>query len=286
MGFGLSFGSKKESGKSSTDVNKTETTDQTQTGTQSTTGSTSTTGTQNTQTSSSGTTTNNTSNQQATTGSQSSQQTSTQFSQPIISGLESTVQALLGNLPSSPSQMDNNFDHNAFVSGGTAAAASSINSDLESTLNGMFDNFGGRDDQNSMATLLANRARGDAASQIAGVRSNLEGQAQGIERERYLANLQGTGQQEGFLANVLNALKGGQATTSGQVQTAENTAGGTQATGTQAQTGTSNTQMSQQELTQQLTQLLQKLQGTTNTTGTEDTKTSGKTGGFGLGLSF
>jgi hypothetical protein len=282
MAFGISFGKKKESGTQATQVAKTEATNQTQTGSQNVSGTTNTTGTSATQTTQTGA--QQTSNQQATTGSQTQQQQSTQFSEPVLGALENTVNALLGGIPTQPAQMQGTFDHNAFVSQGTEAAASRIQGDLESTLNSMFDNFGGRDDQNSMAALLANRTRGDAAAQVAGINASLEAQAQDIDKNRFLANLQGTGQQEGFLTQILDALKGGRASATGATQTAENTAGGTQAA-TQ-QSGTSTTQQSQSEVMNQITQLLQQLTGTTTTAGTENSKTTGKSGGFGLGLSI
>jgi hypothetical protein len=282
MAFGLSFGSNKSKGSSVTDVNKTETTDQTQTGTTATTGSQSTTGSSSTQSTQTGTQSG--SSTQATTGSQNTTQASTQFSEPVLGGLESTVQALLGNLPSSPQQLGGSFNHDQFVSGGVNAAQSQIQGDLEASLNSIFDTVGGRDDSNSMATLLANRARGDAAAQVQGVRSQLEGQAQGIEKDRFLANLQGVGQQQGFLAQVLDALKGGRAQSTGATTTAENTTGTNQQSNTV--TGSENTQTAQDTLTNTLQQLLQTLQGTTNTTGTESTKTKGTQTGGGFGLSI
>jgi hypothetical protein len=282
MAFGLSFGAKKTSGSSTTDVNKTETQNQTQAGTQATSGSTNTTGTSATQTqqNTSGATT----NQQATTGSQTQQQQSTLFSAPVLSSLENTVQSLLGSIPNQPAQQGGSFDHAAFVSQGVEAASAATQGELENSLNGIFDNVGGRDDQNSMATLLANRARGDAAASVAGVRSQLEGQAQAIDSSRYQNNLAGLGQQEGFVAQVLAALKGGTATTTGATQTSEKTAGGTQQQ--QSSTGTSATQTNTQELVNQITAMLQTLQGTDVTVGTEHTKTKGTTIGGGAGLSF
>jgi hypothetical protein len=282
MAFGISFGSKKEKGSSTTNVNKTETTDQTQTGTQTSTGLTQQSGTSATQTQGATTQTGTTTG--STTGSQTSTQQATQFSEPVLSSLESSVQALLGNLPTAPSQMEGSFNHDQFVQGGVDAASARIQGDLESSLNSIFDQFGGRDDSNSMATLLANRGRSDAAASIAGVRSQLEGQAQEIEKNRFLANLQGVGQQEGFLTQVLDALKGGRAATTGAVQTAEQTAGTSNQAGTT--TGSETTQTAQTQLQQTIEQLLQQLQGTTTTVGTESTKSKGSSGGFGLGLSI
>lgn len=282
MAFGISFGKNKQSGTSTTNVNKTETTNQQQTGTKSSSGTSSTTGTSTTQ---SGQTSNvSERTNQTNTGTQNTQQTTTQFSEPVLSTLESAVQNLFGGLSSSPSQMDDNFDADEFVSSGVEAAQSRVNSDLENTLNSMFDQFGGRDDQNSMAALLANRARADAAASVAGVRSNLEGQAQEIERQRFLANLQGVGQQEGFLSQVLGALKGGRAAGSSATQTAEEKAG--TSAGTNTQTGTSSTATSQQQVQNLVEALSQLLSGTTQTTGTEQTNQKTKSGGFGFGLSF
>lgn len=282
MAFGISFGSKKEKGSTTTNVNKTETQDQTQTGTQTTTGLTQQSGTSATQTQ--GATTQSGATTGSTIGQQTTTQQATQFSEPVLSSLESTVQSLLGTLPGAPSQMEGTFDHDQFVQGGVDAASSKIQGDLESSLNSIFDNFGGRDDQNSMATLLANRGRSDAQASIAGVRSQLEGQAQEIEKNRFLANLQGVGQQEGFLTQVLDALKGGRAATTGETQTAEQTAGTSQQAGTT--TGSETTQTAQTQLQQTIEQLLQHLNGTTTTVGTEATKSKGSSGGFGLGLSI
>jgi len=282
MGFGISFGKKKQSGSQNTTVSKTDVTDQTQTGTSSTSGSTQTSGTSTTATNQA---TSNTGTS-ATTGttSQVANQQSTQFSEPVLGTLENSVQALFAGLPTTPSSMGGSFDHDAFVSQGVQAAQSQVQGDLEKTLNGVFDAVGGRDDQNSMATLLANRARGDAAAQIAGVRANLESTAQGIDKDRFLANLQGIGQQEGFAGQVLDALKGGRAATTGTTTGTESTTGTTTNVGTT--TGTSTTAMSQTELTNQIQQILQQLQGTDTSTGTENTVSKGKNSGFGLGLSL
>lgn len=282
MAFGLSFGASVKKGSSTTDVNKTETQNQTQTGVQATQGSTTTSGTSATQTAQN--TTGATTNQQATTGTQTQQQQSTLFSAPVLSSLESTVQSLLGTIPNQPATQGGTFDHAAFVNQGVEAAQAATQGELESSLNGIFDNIGGRDDQNSMSTLLANRARSDAAASVAGVRSQLEGQAQAIDSSRFQNNLAGVGQQEGFVSQVLAALKGGTATTTGATQTAENTAGGTQQQ--QATTGTSATQQSTQELVNQITAMLQTLQGTTNTVGTEHTKTKDTSIGGGAALSL
>lgn len=282
MAFGISFGKKKQSGTSDTTVNKTETTDQTQSGTQTTQGTITNTGTSTTQSSLAGTSSEAT--QQSTTGSQATQQQATQFSEPVLSTLESAVQNLFGALGASPERLQGDFNADEFVSSGVEAAQSKVNMDVENTLNSMFDQFGGRDDSNSMAALLANRVRGDAAANIAGVRSNLMSQADQIERERFLANLKSTGQQQGFLASVMDALKGGRAAGTSATQTAQDTTGST--VGATTQTGTSSTQTSEQQVQDLVTTLQQLLSGTTTTAGTEHSTQRGTSGGFGFGLSI
>jgi hypothetical protein len=282
MAFGISFGKNKSKGSSVTNVNKTETGVEATSGTKATTGTTTQTGTTTSQqqgtTSQTGTTTG------TTTGSQTTQGTTQQFSDTTLAGLESAVGQLLGNIPTAPQQLEDNFDREAFIQGGVDAATSRVQGDLEASLNSMFDQFGGRDDSNSMAALLANRARGDAAANLAGVRASLIGQAEGIERENFMSNLAGTGQVQELLAQVLGNLKGGRATTTGATQTAEQTAGTQTQTGTSQQTGSEQTA---QTTVQNLLELLNSITaGTQQTVGTESTKTKGKTSGGGIGLSL
>lgn len=282
MAFGISFGANKSSGKSTTDVNKTETTNQTETGTKATTGTVTNTGATQTQQQTQQSQVGSTSGE--TSGSQTTQSTSQQFSDSVLGGLESAVGQLLGAIPTTPAAMSGTFDHDAFVKSGMDAASSQVRDQLETSLNSMFDQFGGRDDSNSMAMLLANRARGDAGSAMAGAYSNLEAQAQGIDRERFLANLQGTGQSQQFLAQVLDSLKGGRATQSAATQTAEATTGETRQAGSSATSGSETTQS--QQVTDLVEALSQILAGTTSTAGTEHTSTSGKNMGGGVGLSI
>lgn len=278
MPFGLSFGAKKGKTSGTTTIDKLVDTNQTETGTKATSGTTTTTGTSNT----TGTSTGQTTSQQDTTGSQTNQQTSQLFSQGILSGLEGIVQGLFGNASQTPMSLGSNFDKNAFIEGGYAAAENRTLDDTNIALNSLYDRVGGRDDSNSMVTLLANRARGDAAAQLAGVRANLTGQAEGIARENFGADLAGQGQFQQFLNQTLAALKGGTASTQGAIQTAESSTG----SGTTAQQTAEQTQQSQTQV-QQLLELLQnQLAGTEHTTGTE--KTKGKEtqmgGGFSLGF--
>lgn len=278
MPFGLSFGAKVGKTSSTTNVDKTTDTTQVESGSKATTGTTTTTGNQTgTQT---GSTTGSTTG--TSTGSQTNQQNSTLFSQNILSGLEGIVQNLFGSQAQTPMSLNSNFDKSEFVAEGDRAAATRATEDTNTALNSLYDTVGGRDDQNSMVTLLANRARGDTAAQLAGVHSNLVGQAEGIARENFGADLAGQANSQGFLSNLLSALKGGTANTTGAIQTAEQQAG--------TQAGTSAQQTSEQTSQTQVQQLLEllanQLSGTEHTAGTESTK--GKTleagGGFSLGF--
>lgn len=280
--FGLSFGAKKSKGSGSTSVDKTVDTTQTETGAKASTGVTTSTGSSTTTGTQTGQTTNNTT--QASTGSQTNQQQSTLFSQNILSGLEGIVQNLFGSAATNPMALNSDFDKQAFVDQGYQAAESRATDDTNIALNSMFDRIGGRDDQNSMATLLANRARADTAASLAGTRANLTQTAEGIARENFGADLAGQGQSQGFLNNLLGVLKGGTANTSGGIQTSENTVG-TQA-GTSAMQTAENTQTQQTQVQQLLELLSNQLSGTEHTVGTEKTKTKGLEFGGGFSAGF
>lgn len=282
MAFGLSFGMKTGKSTTTSNVDKTETQNQTQTGTQTQSGTTTNTGTTSTQ--QSGSTTGATTNNQNTTGQQQTQQTGTSFSAPVLSALEQSTQALLAGIPTSPQKLDTGFNPTDFVSKGMEAAQSSTKNALDDSLNSIFSTVGGRDNQNSMATLLATKARSDAGSALAGDYAQLTGQANQIAANNFNANVNAANSQNALIEGITQALKGGSSTTTGNTTTAENTA----ATGTQAQntnqTGTqatSNTQVSDL-----ITAMQQILAGTTHTVGTETdkTKTSSMGGGLSLGM--
>jgi hypothetical protein len=121
-----------------------------------------------------------------------------------------------------------------------------------------------------------------AAAQLAGVHANLVGQAEGIARENFGADLAGRTNSQGFLENLLGALKGGTANTTGAIQTTEKQSGtSVGSTAQQSQEATSTTQ------TQQLLELLQNaLSGSEHTTGTEKTKSKGTEIGGGASFGF
>lgn len=290
MGLGLSFGSSKQKSTTDSTINKNETTNQTQNQTQNQTGTSSSTQTSTGSTQTSGTTA--TKNTGATTntavGTSAETQKSTSFSDMILGALESSTLNALN--AANQAQVDTNvaFDRNSFVEGGVASAAAAQQAQLEQSLNGLFDSTGGTASGNSMAALLANRLTGDAAANIAGVRSNLEGQATEIERNNIATALAGAQQTQGFAAQLLSALKGGATTATGQTATSQQQAGTSQQVGEQQQ-AQSQTQQSttQQDTTQQLVSIINSLlSGNTQTQATEHSKTTGKKSGGGIGLSI
>lgn len=280
--FGLSFGAKKSKGKSTTAIDKLVDSTQIETGAKSTTGTTTTSGVSTTTGNQTGQTSGATTNNSV--GSQTNQQQSTLFSSGILQGLEGIIGSLFGSQATTPMQLNSNFDKSEFVEGGYRAAESRATDDLETGLNGMIDRIGARDDQNSMAMLLANRARNDTAANLAGVRSNLIGQAEGIARENFGADLAGQANSQGFLGNLLEALKGGSASTTGAIQTSESSTG--TSLGTSANQTSENTNQSQTQIQDLLELLANAMSGREHTTGTETTKSKGTDmgGGFSIGL--
>ncbi len=279
--FGLSFGKKKTAQNSTTDVNKTESTSQNTAGTRATTGTTST----NQNTSTTGQSTGQ--SLSTTTGVQSTQgqtnQTTTSFGAQTLGALEQVVNQLFGSTQQK-ANVGGNFDPAQFVADQVAAATSDINAGLEDNVNQLATKVGGAGDANSMTALLASRLNNDAAAERAGVRAQATQTAQGITRDNALAGNQIDATGQAFLGNLLNALKGGQQTTTGTETQVQNTA---QQQATQQSEQQSQQQQSSQVQTQNLLEALtQLLTGNTTTVGTEavDATTKQKGGGFSLGI--
>ena len=292
MGLGLSFGKNKTKTNSTSTVDKTEDTNQVQTGTQSqsTTGSSSTTQSQTNNQSGATTSEQIGSTSQNTTGQTSQSGASTLFSDQVLSGLEGYSTNALGNLWNQGAIDTSalNFDSQAFVNNGMAAATTRVNNQVENDMNGLFDAIGGTSGGNTMAALLASRLQGDAAANLAGTQAQLTGQANEITRQNLATEMASRGQEQSFVSQLFDALKGGSATTAQVGTSAEQTAGKTQqiGTGTETQTGTStgtSNTVTQQDV---LTALEQLLNGTTHTVGTENTKGTQKQSGGGFGLSL
>lgn len=291
MAFGLSFGANKSNSKGTQTVDSTVTQNQSTTGTNTSQGSTSSSGSTTQQGSTSGTSNQATSGTQTQTGTSAGTgtQSTSLFSDDILGGIEGAVKSLFGNL-GGPAKIDasslNGFDPSAYVASGMKAAEATQRSDLDQAIGALNDSVGGNASTNSAIALLQNRLNGDAAANLAGVRGQLTGQAEGINRDNLLAanNINGTSNQ--FLATLLDVLKGGAATTSTAEQQSQATSGTT--TGTSAGSTTENTAQSQQTQSNQMQTLIEQisqlLAGTTNTKGVQNTTES--TTKFGGGLSI
>lgn len=288
MAFGLSFGAKKNTTKGMSEIDKTEVTNQAQTGTTSSSGTT----TNNTTGQSSGTTVGQQSTSQSgtsnTTGTQTGQtsQTTSAFSDSTLGAIEKAVGDLFGKVGGAAPVSA--FDKDSFISDTVGSASADIGAGLESNVNQLITNLGGTSGTNSMGALLTNRLRNDAAAEVAGVRSNATTQAEEIARQNALATSQIAGQDQGFLGQLLGALKGGQVTTTGTESTTTAQNQQTQNTGTSNTSEATQQQQSQQSTqTQQLIEMMsQLLSGTTNTKGTEKTTQTGKSSGGGFSLGF
>jgi len=289
MAFGLSFGGKKNKIDKTTSVNSTENTAQQQTGTKAQSGSTATNTArnENTATSNAGTTQGRTSSQTAGTSSGTTTNAQQLFSGDVLSGLEGLATQLIGGTPSvaaSPFQ----FDADSYIKGGVAQAEAAQKMDLEANLSGLTNAIGGTASGNTMNALLANRLRGDAAANIAGVRSSYTESANEIENRNLQTGIAQTGQQQGYLANILSILKGGTSTSVGEQQqvTTEQQAG-TQAQATQGTQQSATTGQESSQQTQQLIEALdQLLKGNTTKVGTERVKGTEKKSGGGFSLGF
>jgi hypothetical protein len=288
MGLGFSFGSKKTKSTQDTTANKTET--GTQSGTSTTnqaTSQSSTTnqaGTSSSQTYSDGKSQSNSLTSGASTAQQ--QQTTQNFSDATLGGLENLVSQLLGSGKIGTVESISDFDPAAFVANGMRAATARARTGLDESIGGILDAVGGRN--NSAAALLQERVNNDANSMLAGVESQLTGQAEEIRRNNLLAGNTMASSQSDLLSNLLGALRGGITTTTGA--TTEQTSQQQQNQSTTSETGGQNQQTTQTSTTQAMetmvSQLAQLLNSLTSSTGTESIKGTGKQTGFGMGLSL
>lgn len=149
------------------------------------------------------------------------------------------------------------FDPNAYADRVTAAAATRAQGDLESRINSMQSQVGGTETGNTMAALLGQRLRTDAATELAGVRASAEAQGQQIRQQQQgsitdqMLGLQGAGSDT--LQGLITALRGAQGTetqvgTSTGTETSRDTTTGTNRTNVDSNstsTGTSTGRTSQ-----------------------------------------
>lgn len=292
MALGLSFGKKKQSGSSSTDLTKDVTTvgSQTQNQQQATqqNQSTSSTGSSSTVGSQSGTTT------QQSTGQESGRQTGTTTSlgADVTAAFSERVQSILGK-GVTDANLDNlsnlisgrsDFDADSMVSGIVGAARNRGEQTLQEQNSSFAARTGGTSDTNSMAALLAQRGRNDLESNLAGIEGQARAQAEGIANQNLTAAAGAQGQVADIATQLGTVLKGATTTTDMSTLTSQiQSLLGTSDQTSRSDTATAEQQQSQMnQLLTSLTQLLS--QSNESTVGSENTKTKGKTSGGGLSL--
>lgn len=210
------------------------------------------------------------------TGSEQQSQTSLGFSEELMGELNALLGATIqggGGITAGQQALQNRlnavqgngFDVDDFVSGVMKSATQTAKGALESGINGIESSIGGSTSGNSMAALLANRMRNEAASNLAGIESQARATGAGIRAQESteLTNLAQAGGQ-GTL-QLIQALMGAQSTMTGNVQTdmAEQTQ--------QNQTGNTNTSSNQVSAGQRDTTTTGSQASTTETASQQET---------------
>lgn len=277
--FGFSFGKNKQT--TNETATKNESTTQQQTGTNTTTTSGTSTSTGTTAGSSTGTSTTT----QSTTGSQSQTQTGSSFGAGTLNAINQNVGAFIdrilgGNAGGAAISELGSFDPEAFIASTMQAARFQANEQLGESIRGVTSMTGGDASENSATALLANRMENATGASLAGVQANAVKTAQDILTQRSQAMTGAAGTEQNALAQILNAIKGGETT------------GTSTGVNDQSTTGTTNTSEQNQQTQNQQTQTTQTaleiinqlLQGTTNSTGTSKGTTTKSGGGISLSL--
>lgn len=232
---------------------------------------------------------------QSSAGSQISETLSRLFSGDVQAGLEKTALSLLGGVGGSAADaamqrglgLQGLFDPASYVESGVQAAQRQVDSQLGEATGGILDAVGGRN--NSAVALLQQRLAGDAAAQVAGVRNTLTGEASQIVNQNLGAASAAKGADSQLLTSVLDILKGGTTSQTGQQQTSEAQSGTTSQTGT---TNTAESNQNQQTSAAQSTEVVNTVLNTlletlmkTHLKQQTDTKTSGSEMGASGGYS-
>lgn len=298
MGFGLSFGSSKQ--KSSTTENKNETTTQQQASNSNTQANT----TANTNTAQTGSTANTgtSATNQTQTNVGTTQQTGAQtgvtqnFDSTTLAGLQSLVQQLTGSAGAGAandtlsSQVANlgKFNAEDYVAGVKSSAQATADQNLDSAIGTTQAGIGGTESTNSAAALLGNRLRTDSASSVAGQVAQAQQTAAGISQGNVAAAQGAVNSQQSFLSTLLDALKGGTATTTATSTGGTTTSGTSNTSGSTStnEAGTSASNTDTGSTSNVSTIIDQLLNGTSTDIGTDSSTTTGKKSGGGFSLGF
>lgn len=296
MGFGLSFGSKKQSGSSTSNIDKT----------------TDLTGSQNTNTTSQGQTNTSTVGQTSSaTTSQGAQQqtqdqknigqttgrtkgTTTSLGQDVQDALAERIKSILGggitdesmNVINQGIRGNANFDVESFVNGIVGGARNRGEQTLQEQNSAFAARAGGTASTNSMAALMAQRGRNDLEANLGAIAADATAKGEGIRQSGLNTSVNALTGTAGIASALAGALKGGTTTTDMTQLTDEIS----QLIGKSGSiTSQTTTGMETQQQTSQTNQLLQEIanvltQQQQREVGTEKTTQKGKSGGFGLSL--
>lgn len=292
MGFGLSFGKKKQSTNQTqtqdltTTQNQAGTTNQAQTesSTSTTSGTTATTTTGGSRSQTAGTSATTTAGTERQVG------TTTQFSGAILEALEAaglgSLARVAGQAPVDVSGLD--FDSDQFVNDAVTRAAAAAGQARDSAEGGLFDAIGGTSGGNTMAALLAQQLANQEAASVAGARNDAVTTAAGIEKSGIEAELAARGQSTGVMDSILQLLRGGVQTTDVASQSEQQQRAAQESIGSeqQSQQSTQQTQQQTQQISQLVSLISQLVSGTTRETGTTNVKGTTKESGGGFSLAL
>lgn len=135
--------------------------------------------------------------------------------------------ALTGSLGAVAQDQSKPFDIASFVNGITKAATNTATNDLNKNLNETEAGIGGTQGTNSMAALLGERLKTDAAAQVAGVTSNATAQGQQIAQNQLTGDVTSTiGLTSAMTKNITDLLTLFRGASTDQTQkTSEHTVG-------------------------------------------------------------
>lgn len=294
MPFGLSFGAKKQSSKTTTDINKNELTTGSQS--QATTGVTQ--GATNTSQTGQVSTTGGQQTQQNVSQSQTGQETGrtsgtvSSLSGDIQSTLSDTVKRILSggvndaNIASLSNAIGGmtNFNADEFVRQNVMAARQGGENALQENVSARQSQIGGTAGTNSMAALLAMRGRNDLEANLAGVEASSRATAEGIANKNLETAVGAQGSLVSQGAGAADVLKGATTTTDMATLTNQlNQLLGTTTGDTKTQESQSSTQSQQTQTLQIINELVNALTNqNVSTIGTENSKTKGKSMGGGI----
>ncbi len=277
--FGFSFGKNKTNTSETATKNESSTQNTSGTKNSTSTGSSSTTGSQSNQSSGSSQTS------QGTSGTSTQTSGGTSFGNAALSGINDNIGGFIdrilgGGAGGAAISELGSFNAEDFIANTMRAATATATDQLGEGVRGLASGIGGNAAENSMSALLANRMENATAANLAGVRGQAETAAQGILTQRANTIAGAAGQEQNALAQILNAIKGGESSQTQTGQSNQNTTGNTSTSESGNQQSSQN-----QQTTQSVVELIsQLLKNDVVSVGTSQGSQSKSGGGFSLSL--